>query len=96
MLIGVNIDMSVKVILAEYRKELNKQEKTKPVELRKNVPTTEELAEYLGMSRPGYMKFAKDHTRNIDKVKVDLAIKLFRKRGFDTQLTDVLELTYED
>lgn len=84
--------MSVKVILAEYRKAMEKKEKGKPVELRKNVPTTEELAEYLGMTRPGYMKFARDHTRNIDKEKVDLAIKLFRIRGFDTQLTDVLEL----
>lgn len=84
--------MSVNVILAEYRKRLVKEEKSKPVELRKNVPSTEELAEYLGMTRPGYMKFARDHTRNIDKNKIDLAIKLFRIRGFDTQLTDIIEL----
>lgn len=88
--------MSVKVILAEYRKALKEQEKAKPVDCRKHVPTTEELAEYLGMTRPGYMKFARDHTRHIDKVKIDLAIKLFRKRGFETQLTDVLEISYDE
>lgn len=88
--------MTVKVILADYRKKLQKQEKAKPVDQRKHVPSTEELAEYLNMSRPGYMKFARDHTRNIDKVKVSLAIELFRKRGFDTQLTDVLEFIFDE
>ncbi len=33
--------ISVKVILAEYRKKLYQQEKAKPVEIRKKVPTTE-------------------------------------------------------
>lgn len=88
--------MSVNVVLAQYRKKMEQEEKSKPIELRKNVPTTEELAEYLGMTRQGYMKFARDHTRNIDKEKIDLAIKLFRVRGFDTQLADVLEIIFED
>ncbi len=83
--------MPVIVTLSEYRKNLKKQEKVKPVHKRRHVPTIQEMADEANLSRTGFLDFMYNRTHSINRRALSVSISLLRACGFGTTITDVLK-----
>lgn len=88
--------MTVQFTLAQYRDTLADAESAKPVAQRRAVPTISELTEHLGITRQGYIGFASGQNRFLDLEKVNAVIGLFRARGFNTDINDLLLYYHEE
>lgn len=57
---------------------------------RERVPTISELATAAGMHVNSYRRLAQNETGKIDKIAIGKTIAELRRRGFDTQVSDIL------
>lgn len=87
--------MPVKVVVMEYIDKLKGQERKKPVHERRPIPTVEEMAKAAGISKTGFIDFAHNRTKGINRDLIDSVITQLRACGYDTQLTDVIQY-FED
>lgn len=83
--------MSVLVILNEYLDTLRKQEKEKPVNLRRFVPTIDDMADTSNFSRTAFYDFANNKPRGINREMADTAIKVLRSCGFAVDVSDIIK-----
>lgn len=79
------------VKLKSYLATLDDLERFKPAANRKPIPTVTELAKEVGVSRAQMQRVVSGH---IDSLKLKVGggiIKALRERGFETDVSDILE-----
>ncbi len=80
----------MRVVFNEYLKALESEERTKPIEQRRRVPTIEELAPAVGLHHVTLRNVANSNIKKLDLDTAGKLITLMRKLGFDTVETDVI------
>lgn len=81
---------TMRVVFNEYLKALESEERTKPIEQRRRVPTIEELAPAVGLHHVTLRNVANSNIKKLDLDTAGKLITLMRKLGFDTVETDVI------
>jgi DNA-binding Xre family transcriptional regulator len=76
--------------LGSYLLNLQEQERYKPAEARREVPTVEELARAAGVSKQALYDLINGKTQSIRFDVAGAIIQTFEDRGFETQITDIL------
>lgn len=82
--------MDIIVTLNSYLDRLAEIESTKHKSDRLPVPSIAELAEAVGIGRSGLGRIANNQIGNLNRKVLAKTIAELRRRGFDTQVSDVL------
>lgn len=78
------------VVFGDYLKGLEASEKEKPLELRRRVPSIEEIAPVVELHPVTLRNIANNNIKKLDLDTAGKLITLMRKLGFDTVETDVI------
>ncbi len=90
-MIGNEVNGKLYVKLGDYIKKLKATEKRKPQEKRLSVPTFKQLSEVAGISASNLSHIANGHVRSLNLDIAASIITEMRRRGFDTEITDILK-----
>lgn len=82
--------MGVKIIFDDTFNKLKDEQKTKPPRERLIVPTIQELADAVGISKTAYINFMKDRNESINKKAVETTVRLLNEYGHDIIWTDIV------
>ncbi|RMG89292.1 MAG: hypothetical protein D6706_21655 [Chloroflexi bacterium] len=82
--------MPVLVNLKPYLAHLELEERAKPEEQRRPIPTLAELAEVVKLHRLSFYRIANNQISKLDLDVLAGIIAELRRRGFDTDVGDVL------
>lgn len=82
--------MDVIVTLNSYLDRLSEIESTKPKDDRRSVPSVSELAKVAGIGRSGLTRIANNQISSLNRKVLGSVITELRRRGFDTQVSDIL------
>lgn len=82
--------MGLIVVIDSYLAKLRALENDKPFEQRRAVPTQTELAETVGMTQSGLSKIFNNRVDAVSRDTLSKILAELRRRGFDTQVSDVL------
>lgn len=85
--------MRLKVNIKPYLETLKLNERHKPEGEKLKVPSITELAEVAGLHRNSYRRLAQDQTSEVNKDAVAKTIAELRRRGFNTEINDILIYT---
>lgn len=77
--------------LKHYLETLEFNERFKPVEERREIPTLSALARELPITRSTLQRIVGGQSKGIQFDVIDGIIKALRRRGFPMELTDMLE-----
>lgn len=86
----------VYVTLPSYLRRLRAEENRKPEEERLDVPTMKTLAEMAGIKPATLSSIVTRRTRSLNLDVAASIIDEMRRRGFNTQITDILRLEMEE
>lgn len=86
---------TMRVVFGEYLKDLETQEKAKPLEQRRRVPTIEELAPSVGLHPVTLRNIANSNIKKLDLVTAGKLISLMRRLGFDATEANVIRYVPE-
>ncbi len=78
------------VVFGEYLKGLESAERAKPLELRRRVPTIEELAPSVSLHPVTLRNIANGNIKKLDLDTAGKLISIMRRLGFDTVETNVI------
>ncbi len=78
------------VVFGEYLKALEADEKTKPLNQRRYVPSIEELAEVVKLHPVTLRNIANGNIKKLDLGTAGMLITTMRQLGFSTSETDVI------
>lgn len=85
----------MRVVFNEYLKALESEERAKPLEQRRRVPTIEDLAPAVGLHHVTLRNVANSNIKKLDLDTAGKLITLMRKLGFDTVETDIIRYNPE-
>lgn len=80
----------VRITLKDYLIRLQATDLDKPESVRRKVPTLNELALVIGISRESMSRFANNHRRRIDLDFFALIADELEKYGWEPQISDFL------
>ncbi len=82
----------INVQLGYYLKRLRAFERRKPANAQRDVPTVSELADIIGVNPNRLFRLIHGHTRSLNfDMAADIMVEMW-KRGFDTEITDILRI----
>jgi hypothetical protein len=81
---------TMNVVFGEYLKGLESSEKAKPLELRRRVPSIEELAEVVSLHPVTLRNIANGNIKKLDLDTAGKLITTMRQLGFAISETDVI------
>lgn len=82
--------MAIIVTLNSYLDRLAEGESSKPKEDRRPIPSISELARIVQIDRTGLGRIANNQVGCINHKVLSLVISELRRRGFNTQLGDIM------
>ena len=79
------------IVLKSYLARLEDEERYRPANERRQVPTITALADEINMSRPQLSRIFNGDVKSINLEIGSKIMAAIRKRGFDMRVTDMLE-----
>lgn len=80
----------LQVVLKEYLARLEREERRKPVEAQRRVPTMSDISRECGISFPTINRIANGHAKHLNLDTGNRIIKAVRERGFQMEIKNLL------